>query len=237
MSRFAVVAIFKDEAPYLREWIAFHRLQGAGRFTLFNNGSTDDWEAAIEGIPGVDVRWWPGDRQQMSAYADALPRITNTWAAFLDLDEYLWTGSATTVAEYLDGLDVGVSQVLATWRMFGDGGHETRPDGLTIDSYTRAARDLDRRHTKPIVQPRLVSGQGAPHSFSMSSGRTLSHLIVNHYWTRSVEECRAKFAKGRADTGQFRQWREFEATRAEFNEVYEDALPRVWGARLREALA
>ena len=38
----AVVSIFKDEAPYLDEWLQFHRAQGVAHFYLYNNGSTDD---------------------------------------------------------------------------------------------------------------------------------------------------------------------------------------------------
>ena len=38
----AVCAIYRNEAPYLREWIEFHRLVGVERFFLYNNESTDD---------------------------------------------------------------------------------------------------------------------------------------------------------------------------------------------------
>ena len=37
----AIAAIFRDEAPYLKEWIEFHRAVGVERFYLFDNLSTD----------------------------------------------------------------------------------------------------------------------------------------------------------------------------------------------------
>jgi len=37
----SICAIFKDEAPYLPEWIEFHRLVGVERFFLYDNGSGD----------------------------------------------------------------------------------------------------------------------------------------------------------------------------------------------------
>ena len=37
----AVVAIFKDEAPYLREWLDYHLLAGVEYFYLYNNGLSD----------------------------------------------------------------------------------------------------------------------------------------------------------------------------------------------------
>src|SRR5947209_4668609 len=39
----AICAIFKDEAPYLAEWVTFHRLMGVDRFYLYDNRSTDSW--------------------------------------------------------------------------------------------------------------------------------------------------------------------------------------------------
>ena len=37
-----VCAIYRDEGPYLREWIELHRLVGVERFFLYDNGSSDD---------------------------------------------------------------------------------------------------------------------------------------------------------------------------------------------------
>ena len=38
----AICAIFRDEAPFLDEWIAFHRLMGVEHFFLYDNGSVDN---------------------------------------------------------------------------------------------------------------------------------------------------------------------------------------------------
>ena len=40
MDKIAVCAIFKDEAPYLLEWLAFHRMIGVDLFVLYDNGSS-----------------------------------------------------------------------------------------------------------------------------------------------------------------------------------------------------
>ena len=37
----AIVAIFKDEAPYLREWLDYHLLAGVEHFYLYSNESSD----------------------------------------------------------------------------------------------------------------------------------------------------------------------------------------------------
>ena len=41
MDKIAICAIFKDEAPYLLEWLAFHRMIGVDLFVLYDNGSND----------------------------------------------------------------------------------------------------------------------------------------------------------------------------------------------------
>jgi len=42
----SICAIFKNEAPYLREWIEFHRIVGIDHFYMYNNRSDDDFAAA-----------------------------------------------------------------------------------------------------------------------------------------------------------------------------------------------
>src|SRR5579883_479648 len=37
----SIVAIFRNEKPYLREWIEYHRLVGVDHFYLYNNKSSD----------------------------------------------------------------------------------------------------------------------------------------------------------------------------------------------------
>ena len=39
----AVVAIFKDEGRYLREWLDYHLLAGVEHFYLYNNDSADNF--------------------------------------------------------------------------------------------------------------------------------------------------------------------------------------------------
>ena len=43
MDKIAACAIFKDEAPYLLEWLAFHRMIGVDLFVLYDNGSSRRW--------------------------------------------------------------------------------------------------------------------------------------------------------------------------------------------------
>ena len=46
--RFSLVLIFKDEAPYLEEWIEFHLMLGVDHFYLYQNNSTDNYQEVLK---------------------------------------------------------------------------------------------------------------------------------------------------------------------------------------------
>ena len=43
-----VCAIFKNETPYLKEWIEFHRIVGVEKFILYQNNSVDDYRYVLD---------------------------------------------------------------------------------------------------------------------------------------------------------------------------------------------
>ena len=51
----SVCAIFKNEAPYLKEWIEFNHLVGVEHFYMYNNNSEDDYLAVIN--PYIEKSW------------------------------------------------------------------------------------------------------------------------------------------------------------------------------------
>ena len=58
----SICAVFRNEAPYLREWIEFHRIVGVEKFFLFNNRSEDDYKSVLtpyieSGL--VELTQWP----------------------------------------------------------------------------------------------------------------------------------------------------------------------------------
>ncbi len=52
-TRLAICAIFKNEAPWLKEWITYHHSAlGVNTFYLYNNDSTDSFKETLQ--PFVD---------------------------------------------------------------------------------------------------------------------------------------------------------------------------------------
>jgi hypothetical protein len=218
-------AIFKDEAPYLAEWVTFHRLMGVERFFLYDNGSSDDWERELApelDSGAVEVVPWPQHPGQLGAYADCLDRHRHDarWIAFLDIDEFLFSPAGDPLPTVLRRYAYHPA-VAVNWRVYGTGGWTSPPPGLVTESYRLRASDEHpvSRHVKSIVYPRKTStAVWSPHIFPTrgfavgEDGRpvtgpfrdpaTADVLRINHYFSKSEEELRRKLGRQRSDIGE-----------------------------------
>jgi hypothetical protein len=222
MSRLSICAIFKNEAPYLLEWIAYHRAVGFDHFYLYDNDSTDGGSLLIQRSPFascVTLTQWGQRPGQLSAYRDFIAhhRASADWVAFIDIDEFLLPSDGRSVRPLLQRLNAA-SAVLVHWRVFGPSGWVGRPDGLVIDNYTQRAEDdfPANRHVKSIVKcAELLDVAQNPHEFRLrgptcdTSGRMVPNvaiqaevchhgLVINHYQTRSHQDWLEKIARGSA---------------------------------------
>jgi hypothetical protein len=211
----SVCAIYRDEAPYLREWIEFHRLVGAERFFLYNNLSEDEHREVL--APYVEdgtvvLRDWPTFPGQLQAYADCLEnhRHDSRWIAFIDLDEFLFSPTGEPVAQLLKEYEQWAA-VMVGRLIFSTSGHVTRPPGLVIENYVRRIKWSINAGGKSIVDPTRAKAPLNSHWFSFDDDAVVvydtkqplkatdrkkwgySRLRINHYYTRSEEEAKKKF--------------------------------------------
>ena len=169
----AVAAQFRNEAPYLKEWVEYHRMVGVDHFWLYNNSSEDAWEEVLkpyieEGL--VEVFDWPSLRiefigYQLKAYCDAIMRAKgNTkWLALIDLDEFLLPMKEATVTECLEKHFSAASAVYASWRMFGTGNVFLEPNEFYLTKLTACSFKSHPRNAvgKTIVRPEWVDIENA----------------------------------------------------------------------------
>lgn len=120
----AVCAIFKNEAPYLEEWIEYHQMIGVDHFYLYNNGSVDAFRKILSPYIKkkiVTLIQWPDNvgsvfdgkatwslSTQLSAYENALKWSAlgkTKWLIFLDIDEFLVAPNVNKITEILDQYD------------------------------------------------------------------------------------------------------------------------------------
>ena len=243
--KLSVVAIMKDEGPYLREWIEYHKLVGVEKFYLYNNGSTDDTVEILSpyvksGL--VELIDFPGEKKQIPAYDDCVARhkMDTKWLALIDLDEFMVPDSGgDKVTDILDKLSKHISQIWIRWIFYGSNGHITKPDGLVTESYTKRAKK-QTWHYKSIVNPRLVFSTGCHEQVVAKRTKQMPTKVIriNHYFCKSWEEFSKRAGRGDAFNGtQFgikRYTRQFFDSRDK-NDV-EDRIMDKYLAQLRKNL-
>ncbi|CAM9524026.1 unnamed protein product [Laminaria digitata] len=90
----ALCTMFKDQGPYLEEWLQYHWLLGVSKVYMYDNGSSDNSRNVLnkyEASGFVHVRDWRRKGAQTEALNDCLCRFRHTarWMAFIDVDEFM----------------------------------------------------------------------------------------------------------------------------------------------------
>jgi len=163
----AIVAIFKGEDEYLREWLEFHRIVGIQHFFLYDNSDSEVSrnilqqyveEGMVTYIPFADFpeksmrnRYGKDQFRKLSmqnlAYGDCTrlyARYCN-WLIKIDLDEFIYPLSPfNSLQEAFTG--IGNSRIkgfsVRAWR-FGPSGIVYRSGLPVIETYTRRNPDPD----------------------------------------------------------------------------------------------
>ena len=182
----AIVAIFKDEAPYLKEWLDYHLLAGVEHFYLYNNDSTDDYKEIL--APYVEknlvtLTEWPGKMMQYPAYEDAIDkyRFDCRYMAFIDLDEFIFPKTNRAIVEVIDEILLNIPNAAGlaiNWQIFGSNGQEIADYSRgVLERFTRRAlsdwfenfpptKNSPTRgniHIKTIANPRFIHYIFHPH--------------------------------------------------------------------------
>jgi hypothetical protein len=171
LPRFGVGAIFRDEAPYVTEWVAHHRLMGFRDIFIADNDSDDGtWELlqALEKLGYLRCFRFPnppGQRPQLPAYAEVMRRFGKDvdWMAFIDADEFVWpTNGERTAIPSLAGLAARpeVGAIVLNWAIHGSSWHANHAAGLVTERFQRcASRSMGiNQHYKTVLRTAAWSG-------------------------------------------------------------------------------
>ncbi|MEY4299166.1 MAG: hypothetical protein RIR25_402, partial [Verrucomicrobiota bacterium] len=133
--------MFRNEAPFLDEWLTFHHGVGVEHFYLYNNLSSDNFREVLdpwirEGL--VTLFDWTVAGGQVNAFNNCIRRfrMQARWIAFLDADEFLFSPETQDLRSILPRYE-GFPAIFVYWILFGSGGHRQRPTGSVIENYTR----------------------------------------------------------------------------------------------------
>lgn len=179
----AVVAIMKNEGPYIKEWLDYHLLAGVNHFYIYDNESTDDMKKILQpyikaGI--VTYIFYPGKARQYEAYNNAIKnyRFFCRYMAFIDADEFIFPKTNQTISEITDEiLSDKENAVALVAHMITFGSNFQKKSDLSrgvLERFTRRAPNdyapVDSNnipggnaHLKTILNPRYADYFDDPH--------------------------------------------------------------------------
>ena len=194
----SICAIFKNEAPYLKEWIEYHRLVGVEHFYLYNHESSDNFSEVLQ--PYVEsglveiTNWFTikldhfWTEAQLRAYNNCVQKTKSetTWLAVVDIDEFIVPVKDPDLAAYLTKYDdiEEVGGIRINWQLYGTSWLPSIPkDKLLIESLVwKAETDYyrgvcDNYMVKSIVKPDKV--------LRFTSAHTAKYLPGFHHIPRA----------------------------------------------------
>jgi hypothetical protein len=223
----SVVAIVKNEASYIEEWLEYHLLVGIEKFYIYDNGSTDNLKEVL--APYIDSKiveyyYYPGTKKQVPAYNASLKKVRKKsfWVALIDIDEFIVPISTQTITEFLRDFE-NKPGVEINWVVYGSSGEKCRNEGLVIERFRRHSNYnfIKNRHVKTIFNAKggvcLLEAHNAKY-FGKSRSVNIHNEIndtyflnreplhdlirINHYFSKSEEEyLQIKLARGAVDVG------------------------------------
>lgn len=221
-NKLAVCSIFKNEGLYVREWLDFHYSVGVGKFYIYLNNCDDDTYEKIKNwryYELVEIIDWPMQPGQLQAYQHCINRKTDDeWIAFIDADEFLYSRSKKSIIQILDSIDEKYTTVVVNWLVFGSNNLKNRISGPVIETFTKRStfsfpankmvKSIVRNNSDAIVRSSHFIETSGLASYSngcnciighdgVASEFISTHLLINHYFTKSHEEWLIKKLRGR----------------------------------------
>jgi hypothetical protein len=191
----ALIAMFKNEAHIMKEWIEHYIKEGVEKFYMIDNGSTDNYMTII--APYIKKKYVIviKDRKryaQMELYNKYFLNIAKKtkWCIVCDLDEFIYSRNGyNRIIDYLNSVPNDVSNVLIPWKLFGSNGYIKQPSSV-IKSFTkRQNANIDSIEIKPIFRGRSLKKIGVHNS--EIDGRTINSAndpIENKYSSDTSED-------------------------------------------------
>ncbi len=195
--RISSVTPMKDEAPFLLEWVAYHRLIGINDILVFSNGCTDGTDLMLERLDELGVvRHFPNPStiMDMTKHHLAAIRYINTsrrlfrsdWVVSLDVDEFICVNVGAGRLSDLFAAVGDANVISMSQHNFGSSGLRTYHDKLVIGQFRNAADQqaayhprLNRRGTKTLTHMSAGAHEFHNHSPIFHRNRVDQVRLVN----------------------------------------------------------
>lgn len=211
-SEFSLVAIIKNEARYIDDWLRFHAICGFDHAYLYDNGSTDQCTDIALSCGHMNVTIIPWElhvitacRQvqvprQSLAYAHAIQTFggASRYMALIDTDEFIVPTQHKDISSVVRDAHYP-SNIQLSWTMFGHSGYQSRPTIPVPFAYTSSTSSENEslKNVKTIIDPTSVTQIGVhkcqTRTTAAVSGSNIG-LALHHYYLKSREDLAQKLA-------------------------------------------
>jgi hypothetical protein len=223
-----VLAMCKNEARIVIEWLQHYRREGVSHFFIIDNGSTDrtvDILRAQRDVTLIEDHAKHAQRELYNKYFNVYIKDAFDWVIVVDLDEFMYARNPQqTLLSILATTSDNVGSIVVPWKMFGSSGHIKHPPGRVVDNFTLRMAPKEPREVlcKCILRVKTVKEIDI-HKSNLQDGYThvnaaflpyneqgnayinesdlLTHVLaLNHYAIQSEEYFReVKMTRGAAD--------------------------------------
>ncbi len=169
-----IVTCMKNEAPFILEWVAYHRSIGFDDFLVFTNDCDDGTVEMLDTLAGHGVltrmdnpylKMQGEHNPQKGAlrHAEDLEQVqTARWVMVSDVDEFvnIHTGDGTLDALFAATGEIDV--ISMQWRLFGSGGVTAYKNAFVTEQFDKCAPKFCPSPVQAWAVKSLYSTQG-PH--------------------------------------------------------------------------
>jgi hypothetical protein len=187
--KLALHVMFKDEAPFLKEWLDFHFAHGVDFIRLTNDDSADGFKEILEPYLKRDLVEWEDSISNSDFYKreefhknKALKELGSEyqWIAFIDSDEFIFPLPGENLKKHLPK-QLKTGGIVLNWLIYGTAHvEELFEKDFLIERLNRRFPDLheENYNIKTIVQ----SGWGA-HFFNKNPHFPLYSPLAPLLWS------------------------------------------------------
>lgn len=178
---YLILSSMKNEASFLLEWIAYHRVIGFNDFLIYTNDCEDCTVEMLLRLQELGLLTHAHNEvlrrgPQKSALKHALshPKIkTADWMMFSDIDEFLVIKTDDgTVQSLIEAMPDDTDVIPVTWRLFSHNDQVAYQDAFVIEQFTDAERSLDDGGFPDRFVKSIFRRQDAVERFGVHGPRT-----------------------------------------------------------------
>lgn len=205
-----LLSSFRNEAPFVLEFVAHHRAIGFDQIIIASNDCSDGTDSILAALDALGViRHLPCQppakvTPQHHAYAEIrrqFPVDRATWAMILDADEFLNIHVGRGLLEDLiaaQSLQTGL--ILINWAWFGASGHQAWDETPSCQRFTHRLRTREGNGlVKSLIRdPGLWPAFSNHHPYGRSDHNPLCIAYAGGLWTEVLPANALEFGSHRS---------------------------------------